>query len=107
MSTQKAHHKVSNLEVNKNGKELYTDGYVELYQVYQLGQELMGTEGGVILLVVMLLHRRVETDEHSDNDFYTNARYVPWQAFQCKKLGGDSMIVTHMAFNLLCYNWDM
>ena len=86
------------------GKSYTRNGYVELYQVYQLGQELMGAEGGAILLVEMLLHRRVETDEHGDNDFYTNARYVTWQAFQCKKLGGDTMIVTHMD---LCYYWDM
>ena len=31
------------------------ESYVELYQVYQVGQELMGAEGGVIL-VEMLLH---------------------------------------------------
>ena len=34
---------------------LIHNGYVELYQVYQLGQELMGAEGGVVLLLEMLL----------------------------------------------------
>ena len=32
--------------------------HVELYQLYQLGQELMGAEGGVSLLVEMLMHLR-------------------------------------------------
>ena len=41
-------------------KELYTNGYVELYHVYQLGQELMGAEGGGILLLEMLLHLKSE-----------------------------------------------
>ena len=31
-------------------------GYVELYHVYQLGQELMGAENGVVLLLEVLLH---------------------------------------------------
>ena len=35
---------------------LYTNGYVELYHVYQLGQELMGAEKGVVLLLEVLLH---------------------------------------------------
>jgi len=34
----------------------YTHGNEEVYHVYELGQELMRAEGGVILLVEMLLH---------------------------------------------------
>ena len=37
---------------------LYTNGYVELYHVYQLGQELMGAEKGAVLLLEVLLHLR-------------------------------------------------
>ena len=37
---------------------VYTNGYVELYHVYQLVQELMGAEKRVVLLLEVLLHLR-------------------------------------------------
>ena len=43
-------------EVEMEMAYIYTTGYVELYQVYQLGQELMGAVDEVILLLEMLLH---------------------------------------------------
>ena len=40
----------------KTWEGLYTNGYVELYHVYQLGQELIGAEKGVVPLLEVLLH---------------------------------------------------
>ena len=44
------------IAIAKAWEGLYTNGYVELYHVYQLGQELMGAEKGVVLLLEVLLH---------------------------------------------------
>ena len=46
-----------------NGKELYTNGYEELYQVYHMEQELRA-DRGVILLVEKILHLKGKTDKH-------------------------------------------
>ena len=49
--------KITNMTILKSNKfRLIKYSNVKLYQVYQLGQELMDAEGGVILVLEMLLH---------------------------------------------------
>ena len=49
--------KITNMTILKSNKfRLIKYSNVKLYQVYQLGQELMNAEGGVILVLEMLLH---------------------------------------------------
>ena len=49
--------KITNMTILKSNKfRLIKYSNVKLYQVYQLGQELMDAEGGVFLVLEMLLH---------------------------------------------------